>query len=128
MRIGADGAERKFGHVGLGDDHRATSPQAPHHRRIGGRRPSLVGQHFGACARRLAGDIEQILDADDHAIERAERHAGFGAGVGRVRSGARGLGVNRQAGFSALPFRIVDAGERLFKPLARGERFHANFR
>ena len=33
-----------------------------------------------------AGDIEQILDADDHAIERAERHARFGAGVGRANS------------------------------------------
>ena len=58
----------------------------------------LVGENFGAGARRLAGDIEQILDADDHAVERAERYARFGAGIGRVRSGARGLGVNRQAG------------------------------
>ena len=127
MRIGADGAEREFGHVGLGDDHRAASAQAPHHRRIGGRRLSLVGEDFGAGARRLAGDIEQILDADDHAIERAERYARFGAGIGRIGSGARGLGVNRQAGLGALPFRIVDAGERQFKPLAGGERFHAKF-
>ena len=127
MRIGADGAEREFGHVGLGDDHRTAGAQAPHHRRVGGRRLSLVGEDFGAGARRLAGDIEQILDADDHAVERAERYARFGAGVGRIGSGARGLGVNRQAGFGALPFRIVDAGERQFKPFARGERFHAKF-
>jgi hypothetical protein len=52
-----------------------TAPPArktPHHRRVGGRRLSLIGQDFGAGPRRLAGDIEQILDADDHAVERTE--------------------------------------------------------
>ena len=39
MRIDADAGKGEFGHVGLGDDHRAAGAQAPHHRRVG-RRPA----------------------------------------------------------------------------------------
>ena len=36
---------------------------------------ALLGQHARARARHLAGDVEQVLDADDRAVERAERLA-----------------------------------------------------
>ena len=126
MRIGADGTERELGHVGLGDDHGASRSQSAHDGSVdrGGR--SLVGEDFRARPRRLAGDVEQILDADDRSVERAERYAVFGARIRRVRRRARGAGIDRQARPPALPVRIGDADERLFKPVAGGGRLHVN--
>ena len=47
---------------------------------------AFLGEQFGAGARHFAGDVEQILDRDDGAVERPERDAGFGARVGRIRA------------------------------------------
>ena len=82
MRVGADAGESEFDHVGLGDDHRAGGAKPAHDRCVarGGRR---IGEHIGSRARRLAGDIEQVLDADDRAVERTERDAGARSRVGR---------------------------------------------
>ena len=104
-------AQGELGHVGLGDDHRAGGAQPAHHRRVGRGGRRLVGEDFRAGAGRLAGDVEQILDADDGAVERAERHAVFGARIGGVGRRARGLGIDRQAGARPLPFRVGDARE-----------------
>ena len=89
MRIGADAGKGELGHIGLGDDHRAGGAQPPHDRRIGDGRRRFLGEDFRAGAGRLAGDVEQILDADDGAVERAERHAARGARIGRIGRGAR---------------------------------------
>ena len=120
MRICADAGECEFAHVGLGDDHRAGGAQAPHHGRIGRGGRRLLGEDFGAGAGRFAGDIEQVLDADDRAVERPERHAGFRARVGSIGRRPRSVGVDGEAGTRALPVRIGDAGERPFEAVAGG--------
>ena len=76
---------------------------------------AFLGQHLGAGARDLAGDVEQVLDGDDGAVERPERNAGLGARVGGVGGGLGGLAIDRQAGARALAFGIVDARERGFE-------------
>ena len=63
MRVGADPRKGEFHHIGLGDDHRAARAQPADHRGVGDGRRSL-GQYPGTRARRLARDVEQILDAD----------------------------------------------------------------
>ena len=118
MRIGADAGKGEFGHVGLGDDHRAGRAQPLHHRRIGGGRRRLLGENLRAGAGRLAGDVEQILDADDDAVERAERGAARGARIGGIGRGAGGLRIDREAGARALPLRIGDARKRQFESVA----------
>ena len=124
MRIGADAGEGELGHVGLGDDHGAGRAQPPHDRRIGGGRRRLFGEDFRAGPRRLAGDIEQILDGDDGAVERPERHAGGGARIGRIRRRPRRLGVNGQTDARALPVRLGDPEQRKFEAVAAGFQRH----
>ena len=69
-----------------------------------------------------------ILSADDRAIERAERHAVSGAGVGRIGRRAGSFGIDSEARPRALPLRVGDARQSLFKTIAAGERFHGNVR
>jgi hypothetical protein len=71
MRIEADEGERELGHVRLSDYHAARSTKPAHHGCVGcgGRRG---GEHLRAGARWLAGNIEQILDAQDRAVGRVE--------------------------------------------------------
>ena len=88
-------------------------------------RLALVGQHLGAGARHFAGDVEQILDGDDGAVERPERYAGAGARVGGLRRGLRGLAIDREAGAHALAAQIVDARQRGVEPLADRLDLHA---
>ena len=77
-----------------------------------------VGEDARARARRLARDVEQVLDADDRAVERPERDAGLGARVGGVGRRARRIRIDREAGARALAVRIGDARERLFETVA----------
>ena len=117
MRIGADGGKGKLGHVGLGDDDRAA---------VRSRCTTGASAVAGAAPRRefssrrgwLAGDIEQVLDADDLAVERAERGAARRPGIGGVGGGAGRLRIDREAGPHPLTVRIGNAGERLFEAVA----------
>ena len=120
MRIGADAGEGEFAHVGLGDDHRAGRAQPLHHRRVGRGEQPFVGQHARARPRHFAGDVEQVLDADDRAVERTERLAGLGPRIGGIGRGARGLGIDRETGALALAGRIGDARQGLFETVAGG--------
>ena len=95
-----------------------------HDRRVSGGRFAFLGQHLGAGARDFAGDIKQILDADDRAVERPERNSGLRARIGGIGRGFRLLAINGQAGARALAFRIIDAGQRGLKPLAGGRWLH----
>ena len=81
---------------------------------IGRRRLRGGGERPGARARHFARHIEQVLDADDRAVERTERHAGARAGIGGIGGRPRRLGVDGEAGARAFPLRIGDAGQRLF--------------
>ncbi len=115
MRIGADAGIGELGHIGLGHDHRAARPQAAYRGRVGGSRLALLGQQFGAGARHFAGDVEQILDADNGAIERPQRNAGTGAGIGGIRRRRRRLAIDGETGAPTLAFWIGDAVKRLFE-------------
>ena len=113
MRVDADAGKSEFDHVGLGDNHRASGAKPTHNRRVdqgGGR----INEHLGPRARRLAGDIEQVLDANDRAIERTESYAGTRSRVGRVSSVVGGLRIDGKAGASTLALRVGNASESLF--------------
>ena len=126
MRVEPDAGEGELGHVGLGDDHGAGAAQAAHRRRIGRRRRG-VHENFRAGARRLAGHVEQILDADDGAVERAEAHAGARTRVRRIRLEPGGRLVDREAGTRPLPLRIGDAGKRFFEAITDETRGHDGY-
>ena len=117
MRVHADAGKRELAHAGLGDDYRAGRAQPPHHRRVGFRR-RRIGQDLRARARRLAGNVEQVLDADDRTVEHAERDAGLRPRIGCIRGGARRFRIDRQAGARPLAFRIGNFRERLFGAVA----------
>ncbi len=125
MRIDADAGKGEFGHIGFGDDHRAAGAQAPHHRRIAHRRLGLLRQHFRAGARHLAGDVEQVLDGHDRAVEGPERNSGAGTRIGRFRRGTRGVAIDREAGARALALRVIDAGERGIETFGGRHSVHA---
>ena len=120
MRIDADAGEGEFRHVGLGDDDGARRAQALHHRRIVLSRLALLGQHFGAGARHLAGDVEQILEGHDGAVEGPERNAGACARIGGIGRGLGLLAIDGEAGARALAVRIIDARKRGLETLAGG--------
>ena len=103
MRIGADPAQSEFRHVGLGDDDGPGRAQPTHHWRVRSRGLGLFGENFGADTGRLSGDVEQILDADNRAIERPKRHAVGSARIGRISGGTCRASVNRKAGADPLP-------------------------
>ena len=48
MRIGANTGIGEFGHIGLGDDHRAGRAQPPYHRRVSRGRLGFVSQHLAS--------------------------------------------------------------------------------
>jgi hypothetical protein len=85
MRILAENGEGELGHIGLGDGNGAGRAQPPHHRGVGFG-PRRIREHLRPGAGRLAGDVEQVLDADDGAIERSERHASTCASIGSIGS------------------------------------------
>ena len=124
MRIGADGAKGELGHVGLGEDDGAAGTQPAYDRRIGNRRRRLLGKNFRAGAGRLAGDIEQILDADDHAVKRAERDAESRPRIGGVGGRTRRLRIDRETGAHPLTVRLGNAEQRMFETIAAGKDFH----
>jgi hypothetical protein len=75
MRVEADAAEGELDHGGLAEDDRAGAAQARDDGRVGrGRRG--VAPELRAGGRRLAGDVEEVLDRDQRAVERSERDAG----------------------------------------------------
>ena len=92
MLVVTDRGEGEFGHVGLADDHRPCLPQPADDDGIA--QGGCGGpEHQRAGRGRLAGDIEQILDRDNGAVEWSERHAGSFARIAGVSRGPRGLGI-----------------------------------
>ena len=118
MRVDADAGKGEFRHVGLGDDDGAAAAQALHHRRIALGDFAFVGEQLGAGARDFAGDVEQILERDDGAVERPERNTGFGAGIGCFGGSTRSLAIDGETGARALAALIVNAGKCCFQAFA----------
>ena len=119
MRIEAEPAEGEFRHVGLGEYDAAGGAQTPHHRRILRGGLAVVGENFRAGARHFTGDVEQILDRDDRAIERPQRDAGTRARIGGVGRGPRFVAIERQTGARTFALGIVNSSERLCEPFNR---------
>jgi len=112
MRVEANDRKSEFDHVGLGDNYRSCGAKPTHNRRIG-HGGWCINEHLGTRARRLAGDIEQVLDANDGAIERTESYAGTHSRVGCVGGAVSGLRIDGKAGARTLAPRIGDASENL---------------
>lgn len=110
MRIDAEAGEREFRHIGAAHRHKAGGGHALHDRcvRRGGRR---IGQRARTRRRRLAGDIEQILQGDRNAGITAGRAAGPAQRIHRVGHGARPVRIGLDEGARALARRIGDAGQ-----------------
>ena len=94
--------------LGLGDDNAAGGAQPAHHWCIGIGRWRLR-EYLRARARRLPGYVEQVLDGDNDAIERAERNARPCARVGRICLRTGSVCVDGEASARALTFRVGDA-------------------
>ena len=109
MRIGADSGKRELSHVGLGEDDRARLAQPLHDDSIGRGRRRLLGQDLRTRPGRFAGNIEEILDADDDTVERSERAAAHGACIAGIGRPPRGIAIDGEAGARPLAFRIGDA-------------------
>ncbi len=83
MRIDANAGKGKFTHIGPADDHSTRLTQAADNGRIGLRRCRCL-QDFRGRRGHFPRDIEQILDRDDAAIQRAKGNALLAAGISRI--------------------------------------------
>jgi hypothetical protein len=119
MRVKSENRKRELAHVRLGDDHSARGAQAAHDEGVLFR-GRCIDQDLRARARRLARDVEQVLDADDRPIERAETDAGARTRIRGIGRGTRRFGVDGQARALAFAARVVDADERFLETIARG--------
>src|SRR6185369_3514376 len=117
MRVGANAGEGKLRHVRLADDHRAGCAKARDDRRVLGCR-GRVGEDRGPRACWLPGNVEQVLDADDHAVERPELRAVTRAPVCRIGGFPGCFRINRQEGSFALARGIADAGKNALETIA----------
>jgi hypothetical protein len=108
MGIEAEDRKGEFGHIGFGKDDAPASTEPAHHWRVGhgGR---CIGQHLGAGASWLASNIEQVLDAYDRAVKRAEGDAGTHPRVGGIRCLPSGFGVDGETGACTFALRVSNA-------------------
>ena len=80
----------------LPQDDRAGLAQLRDHRRIG--RGDVVHQDLGMARGRQAGDIDDVLDADRHAVQRPSHTARGDLGLGRACGVHRGIGIQPDEG------------------------------
>lgn len=100
QRAGGDALVAEFRRRGLADDDGARRLEARDRDRIGPR--DVLGMDVRAVRRALAGDVDQVLDRDGHAMQRPERRTGGDRGLGRPGRGHRlvaagaDIGVDRR--------------------------------
>jgi hypothetical protein len=99
----------------------STAGAKPTHNRRVGRGGRHINEHLGSRARRLAGNIEQVLDTYNRSIERAESYAVPRSRVGRVGGVAGGLRIHSKAGAGTLALWVSDA-RRACSRRSRAER------
>ncbi len=121
MRIDAEAGERELRHVGASHRHEAGSQHALHHRCMRGCR-RRVGEHARAGRCRLAGDIEQVLQADRDAGIAARRAADTAQRIHRIGHRARLLGMHLDEGARSFAIRFRDACQTRFHQRAAGHR------
>ena len=113
------GDARPLGQLMLAQDHGARLPQATDNRSVPGSRRG-VRAHCHAASRRLAGNVDQILNADRHAMKRPSRLPDAAFPVARASFGKRGLAIHRDVRAKNSVMRF-DARQRLFgKPFRTG--------
>jgi len=83
VRIEAQPGIGEFRHVGFAKNDSAGLAQPMHHDRIGSRR-RRVTQDRRTGRRRLPGDVEEVLDCDDVAVQRSETPPKLKSTVGGV--------------------------------------------
>src|SRR5262249_48787807 len=84
------------------------------------RRRWRVRKDLGPRTRRLASDIEQVLDSDNCSVERTECYASVCSSIRRIGSGPSGLGIDSKAGTLTFPLGIGYASKSLFQPVTSG--------
>jgi hypothetical protein len=90
-KIEAWTADREFVRRELAQHDRAGAAQPPDADSVGGR--DIVDQHLRVAGRRQAGDIDDVLDANGHAVQRPARPAGRDLRLGGLGGGHRRIGV-----------------------------------
>jgi hypothetical protein len=90
-QIEARTADREFMGRELAENNGAGAAQPRHADRVGS--GDIVGEDLGMARRRQPGDIDDILDADRHAVQRPARAAGHDLGLGRPRRGGRRVAI-----------------------------------
>src|SRR5258708_39862710 len=75
-----------------------------------------IGQNLRAGAGRLARHVEEVLDADDRAVERTETYSCTRPRVGCVGCVTCDLRIDSEAGAGTLARRIRDAAESFLQP------------
>src|SRR5712671_5344684 len=78
---------------------------------------AAIGQNLRAGAGRLARHVEEVLDADDRAVERTETYSCPRPGVDCIGCVTCDLRIDSEAGAGTLAFRIRDAAESFFQPV-----------
>ena len=118
MRICADRGKGELGHRRLADDDGPGLPKATNDDSIAlSRRRTKPDRRAGSG--RLAGDIEQILDREDFAIEGSERHTRPAPCLSSIRSHARRFRIEfREDALLVATGR--KAGEDVFEAVANG--------
>jgi len=114
--VQAEAREGELRHGGLADDHRPGAAQAPHHDGVV-RRGRVAPRHLGPRERRLAADVEEVLDRHHRPVERPERQPDAGARIRRLRLHAGLLGI-RLGEHERL---LADAGKAGFETGDGGE-------
>ena len=94
-RVGGVPRIRRRGRIAVGElcrvrlaEHDGAGRAQPRHARRVARGPR-VRKRARARRRRHAGDVDDVLHADRHPVQRAERGAGAHGGIGGARRGAR---------------------------------------
>src|SRR5258708_18014151 len=75
------------------------------------------GQNLRAGAGRPACHVEEVLDADDRAVERTETYSCTRPRVGCIGCVTCDLRIDSEAGAGTLAFRIRDATESVLQPV-----------
>lgn len=118
MRVDPDAGESKLGHVRFADGDRARLTQPPDDRRVAACW-IRAHQHSRASPRRFAHDIEQILDTDDHPVERAEGASLTTASVGGVGGFSSAIPIDGEKCSPSFTRGIINAIEGALDTVTR---------
>jgi hypothetical protein len=106
-QVEARATDRKFMRRQFAQHDRAGTAQLCHAHRIG--RGDMVDQDLRVAGRWQPGDIDDVLDADRHAVQLAARPARHDLGLGSPGSSHRRLGIEPDKGMQ----RRIEPGDAI---------------